>query len=548
MQVQESVSSQFDVSLVIVSFNTRDVLRECLLSVYREVGSLHVQVIVVDNASTDESPAMVEREFPEVELIRSEINLGFGPANNLGFQSARGRYIVLLNSDAFPCQGSLQRSVAHMDANPSAGLGGGRLVGRDGSWQPSARMFPTVFSDLIVLSGLAARFPRSRFFGHADRTWANPMEAAEVDWVPGAYSIIRAEALTAVGFFDPRFFLYFEEVDLCMRIKQKGYSIWYWPDIAVVHIGGESSRTDSFARNVTDRGAARSLADAKYAALLSETLRPGREDRHVGGDCLVLDVVAAETVEQGSGPTHQRPNVSIHDLDHEPSMARYQRWALFSRTAMVKHLTLKAQHLFPGGNHMRRNLKLSFSSLLSSAYQATAVLRRNLRRVHSHALLSSDLKTPLDWSVVVLGSPEVHGTGMIRIGRNALLYPFLHLETEDEGSIDIGDGVVISRGVHIVSRTEITIGNGTMIGEYASIRDANHARMEGLRIRDSGYTAQPITIGKEVWIGRGVAILGGVTIGDGATVGANAVVIDDVPAGATAVGVPARPLGAKTTR
>ena len=242
MQVQESLSSQFDVSLVIVSFNTRDVLRECLLSVYREVGSLSVQIIVVDNASTDESPAMVEREFPEVELIRSEINLGFGPANNLGFQSARGRYIVLLNSDAFLCQGSLQRSVAHMDATPTAGLGGGRLTGRDGSWQPSARMFPSVFSDLIVLSGLAARFPRSRFFGHADRTWANPMDASEVDWVPGAYAIIRAEALRTVGFFDPRFFLYFEEVDLCMRIKQKAYSIWYWPDVTVMHIGGESSR------------------------------------------------------------------------------------------------------------------------------------------------------------------------------------------------------------------------------------------------------------------------------------------------------------------
>ncbi len=242
MQVQESVSSKLDVSIVVVSFNTRDVLRECLLSVYREVGSLRVQVIVVDNASTDESPAMVEREFPKVELIRSEINLGFGPANNLGFQSARGRYLVLLNSDAFLCQGSLQRSVSHMDATPRAGLAGGRLIGRDGSWQPSARMFPTVFSDLIVRSGLAARFPRSRFFGHADRTWASNVEAAEVDWVPGAYSIIRSDILTKTGLFDPRFFLYYEEVDLCKRIKQSGYSIWYWPDISVTHIGGESSR------------------------------------------------------------------------------------------------------------------------------------------------------------------------------------------------------------------------------------------------------------------------------------------------------------------
>jgi len=242
MHIQSAVSFKFDVSIVIVSFNTRDVLRDCLHSAYRELGSLRVQIIVVDNASTDGSCSMVEHEFPGVLLIRSKVNLGFGPANNLGFQSAGGRYIVLLNSDAFLSEGSLQRSVAHMDATPRAGLGGGRLIGRDGSWQPSARMFPTVFGDLLILSGLAARFPRSRFFGRADRTWASPMEAAVVDWVPGAYSIIRAEALRSVGSFDPRFFLYYEEVDLCKRIKNEGYSIWYWPDIAIVHIGGESSR------------------------------------------------------------------------------------------------------------------------------------------------------------------------------------------------------------------------------------------------------------------------------------------------------------------
>jgi GT2 family glycosyltransferase len=227
---------------VIVSFNTRDVLRECLQSVFREATSLRVQVIVVDNASTDGSQAMIEVEFPDVLLIRSEVNLGFGPANNLGFSSASGRYLVLLNSDAFLTEGSLKRSTAHMDANPGAGLGGGRLTGRDGSWQPSARMFPTVFSDLLVLSGLAARFPRSRFFGRADRTWASPMEPAEVDWIPGAYAIVRTEILRSIGLFDPRFFLYYEEVDLCKRIKDAGYSIWYWPDIAVIHIGGESSR------------------------------------------------------------------------------------------------------------------------------------------------------------------------------------------------------------------------------------------------------------------------------------------------------------------
>ena len=232
----------FDVSIVIVSLNTREVLRECLQSIRRETRSLRVQTIVVDNGSRDGSQDMVEHEFPEVSLIRSTVNLGFGGANNVGFQSASGRYIVLLNSDAFLTDGALELSVRHMDQDPKAGVGGGRLLGRDGSLQPSGRLFPTLLDDLIVRSGLAARFPHSRFFGRFDRTWASTMEPAEVDWVPGAFSIIRPEVLAVVGPFDPRFFLYYEEVDLCKRVKQLGYSVCYWPDISVIHIGGESSR------------------------------------------------------------------------------------------------------------------------------------------------------------------------------------------------------------------------------------------------------------------------------------------------------------------
>ncbi len=196
---------------------------------------------------------------------------------------------------------------------------------------------------------------------------------------------------------------------------------------------------------------------------------------------------------------------------------------------------------------MRRKLKSSLTSLLSSLYRATSGLRKNLLRIRSHAALSSSLATPLDASVVVLGPPEVHGTGMIRFGRDVLLYPALYLETEEDGSIEIGDGVVLSRGVHIVARDTITIGDGTMIGEYSSIRDANHVRVPGLTLRDSGHIARPIEIGNEVWIGRGVTVLGGVTIGDGATVGANAVVTRNVAAGETVVGVPAREIGVSRT-
>lgn len=232
-----------DISVVIVSFNTRDLLRECLATLRPALAGLSAEVFVVDNASLDGSPDMVSREFPDVNLIRSEVNLGFAGANNVALRQANGRFAVLLNSDAFVGEDALRCSVRHMDAQPRAGLGGARLVGRDGAWQPSARLFPSPLNDLLVLSGLSARFPRSRFFGRFDRTWANPAQPAEVDWVPGAFSIIRRTVLDEVGLFDERFFLYYEEVDLCRRIKAAGHSVWYWPDIVVVHLGGESSKT-----------------------------------------------------------------------------------------------------------------------------------------------------------------------------------------------------------------------------------------------------------------------------------------------------------------
>ena len=228
--------------MIIVSFNTKDILRECLESVERESDGLQIEILVVDNHSTDGSPEMIESEFPRVRLLRSTINLGFGAANNLAIQEAGGRYVILLNSDAFLCPGSLQAAVNNMNIHPEVALAGARLVGRDFSWQPSARMFPSIFNDALVLTGLAARFPKSRFFGHFDRTWADPSEPAQVDWVPGAFSIFRAQVLEKVGLFDPRFFMYSEEVDLCRRIKKAGYQVWYWPDIQVIHIGGESSR------------------------------------------------------------------------------------------------------------------------------------------------------------------------------------------------------------------------------------------------------------------------------------------------------------------
>lgn len=231
-----------DVSVVIVSFNTRDVLRECLTSLYRQPG-VEFETLIVDNASCDGSAEMVEAEYPMVRLLRSRTNLGFAAANNAAFPLVRGRYVALLNSDAFLQGDALARVVRLMDAHPRTGIAGARLVGRDGSWQPSGRMYPSVWNDLLILTGLAARYPRSRFFGRAERTWCDPMQEASVDWLTGAFLILRTGALATVGYFDERFFLYYEEVDLCRRFRAAGYEVSYWPEVVLVHLGGESSRT-----------------------------------------------------------------------------------------------------------------------------------------------------------------------------------------------------------------------------------------------------------------------------------------------------------------
>jgi len=230
-------------SLIVLSFNTRDLLRESLTSLRAVGAEIDSEIIVVDNASHDGSADMVAAEFPEIRLIRAPYNLGFAGGNNLGREAARGEFLILVNSDAFIESGALRQGLARMRDRPEVGLAGGLLLGRDRRPEPSARRFPSPLNDFLSLTGLAARHPRSRFFGRFDRTWADPREPAEVDWVPGAFCIIRRAALDQVGFFDERFFLYYEEVDLCRRLRAAGWSIWYWPDLQAVHWGGESSKT-----------------------------------------------------------------------------------------------------------------------------------------------------------------------------------------------------------------------------------------------------------------------------------------------------------------
>jgi acetyltransferase-like isoleucine patch superfamily enzyme len=191
---------------------------------------------------------------------------------------------------------------------------------------------------------------------------------------------------------------------------------------------------------------------------------------------------------------------------------------------------------------IRRHIKAAVSALLSGLLRSTASLRQGVERIYAHAHLAAGLREPLPASVIVLGKVSIHGTGRIHIGENVLLYPDVHLETQGDAQIELGDGLVLSRGTHVVAMAGVFIGKGSMIGEYTSIRDANHMRDADRPFRDAGYLAKPIEIGEEVWLGRGVTVLGGVTIGDKATVGANAVVTRDVQEGVTVVGIPAAPV------
>jgi acetyltransferase-like isoleucine patch superfamily enzyme len=191
---------------------------------------------------------------------------------------------------------------------------------------------------------------------------------------------------------------------------------------------------------------------------------------------------------------------------------------------------------------MNRFIKSLLVVPLALCLRMTRSARNQWRRLYAHAALRAELDPPLPLTAVIEGRAHVFGTRRVRIGQNVLFYSDIHLETQGGAEICIEDDVVLSRGVHIVAMQGVKIGRGSMIGEYSSIRDANHIRVAGLPMRSSGHTARPILIGEEVWIGRGVTVLGGVTIGRGATVGANAVVTKDVAAGAIVAGVPARPI------
>ena len=226
---------------LLVSFNTRALLTPCLDALAAARAPLgDSPVIVVDNASSDGSADYLEQHHPEVRLIRSDRNLGFGRANNLGLPEVRSKYLLLLNTDAFVPPDALTRTLEFMEATPDAGILGVRLVGRDGVLQPSCRYFPTPYNTFLARAGLARWLPATRMIDDMD--WPHD-QVRSCDWVPGCFYLIRTELLPTIGLFDPRYFLYYEEVDHCFAAKAAKAQVIYYPHVSVVHIGGESAKS-----------------------------------------------------------------------------------------------------------------------------------------------------------------------------------------------------------------------------------------------------------------------------------------------------------------
>ena len=226
------------VSIVIVNWNTRDLLKRCVQSVYARVPPVSFEVIVIDNASEDHSANMVETSFPQAKLILSKSNLGFAAGNNLGLRRACGRYMMLLNSDAELTDGAVARMIAFMESHPDAGLIGPKLLSPDGTLQINGQRFPTFFREMLGVLRMPRFFPSLAKLGWGRGDFDS---SAEVDALAGACMLVRKEAVDSVGLLDERFFMYFEDVDWCYRIKKAGWKIWYIGEVEVIHGWAQSA-------------------------------------------------------------------------------------------------------------------------------------------------------------------------------------------------------------------------------------------------------------------------------------------------------------------
>lgn len=239
------MASDVDLSIIIVNWNTKELLRNCLKSVYAETDGMTFEVFVVDNGSTDASAEMVERQFPHATLLRNRDNVGFAKASNQAMRLGRGRHTLLLNSDMVLQGQALRRMVEFMEQYPEAGVVGCHLTNQEGILELSCRSFPTPSVAVFLNYPLGRILPPERTFrGYLLSDWDHA-SIREVDWVTGACLLARRESIKDVGLLDEDYFMFAEDLDWCYRMKLSKWKVFYLPSATGVHVKGASYRNET---------------------------------------------------------------------------------------------------------------------------------------------------------------------------------------------------------------------------------------------------------------------------------------------------------------
>jgi hypothetical protein len=236
-----SFDSAPDVSIVVVSWNAKRYVLECLESLYAHPSSRTTEIIVVDNDSSDGTPEAIRAKFPRVTLIQNEANMGFAKGNNIGMAAAKGRYLCLVNSDVVVPADCIDTILNYLHRNPRVGLLGPKMLAPDGSIGQSVKNLPTVWNTFCVALGLHSLFPHSRLVGGFEPRSFSYSTSADVEVVSGWFWVARLEAIAEVGGLDERFFMYGEDIDWCRRFRQAGWRVVYCADAEALHYGAASS-------------------------------------------------------------------------------------------------------------------------------------------------------------------------------------------------------------------------------------------------------------------------------------------------------------------
>jgi acetyltransferase-like isoleucine patch superfamily enzyme/GT2 family glycosyltransferase len=538
-----------DVSVVIIGRNEGDRLLRCIQSVQAaDWGGLHHELIYVDSRSTDTSMERASALGAQALLLDDAAPCA-AKARNLGWQQAQGEFILFLDGDTELHPAFVLTALRTLEDTTLCAAWGHRRESR-----PEQSIYTRVL----------------------DLDWVYPVGRTLYF---GGDVLVRRAALAQVHGFDPSLKAG-EEPEMCARLRAAGW--------AIAHIDAPMTRHDLAIHTLRSYWLRAYRSGIAYAEVAERMRQRGdvlwqKESRRdfVHGIvfmlapllwalawllqpwvALVMLALAlaylARTAQRCAWKAPGQPllcwQYAVHaHFQKIPSVIGQLKWRRAARAhTEVGFVDYREPAVGAGApahsGHSKTGpaqggIKAVLAALLSPLAWLRRVPGERVVRLWSIARLQEGCGRRVHPSNVVLGPVELHGTRNIHLGCDALIYPGVYLETQGQGEIHLGDGVVLSRGVHIVAFARVTLGAGAMVGEYSSLRDANH-RLSDTSIRHSGHDSAPIQVGRNVWIGRGAVVLKGVQLGDSCVVAANAVVTRNVPAGARVGGVPAKPLGA----